>query len=167
MQVLLLAQPVQERSLLLQQSLPRREEHGAADVQPDPLPIVPAGRVDDRAVTQALRRRPACFSGAGRGGRRALSRLAVFVVVVIVVVAVVVLAAVVRRRRRHVRRFPLLARCRCHLGKAAGDEVKTTERIRLSPRCLLFFPLRYGTEHAPPPTRTNGARAACCCGNHA
>lgn len=88
MQVLLLAQPVQERSLLLEEGLPRREEHRAADVQPDPLPVAPPGRVDDRAVTDALRRRPARFRRGGRGGGRVLPRLVVFVVVVIIVIVI-------------------------------------------------------------------------------
>lgn len=91
MQVLLLAQPVQKRSLLLEEGLPRREEHRSADVQPDPLPISPAVGSDDRAdaVTDALLRRPAGFCSV-RGGGRALSRLAVFVVVVIIIVVAVV-----------------------------------------------------------------------------
>lgn len=105
--------------MFFEECLPRREEHRAANIQPNPLPVVPSVWVDDRAVTDALRRRPA--AGFGRGGH-AVSRLAVFVViiVVIVVVAVVVVAAVVvRRQRSDVRRFPLVVRCRCHLeGKA-------------------------------------------------
>ncbi|MEQ2200705.1 hypothetical protein XENOCAPTIV_001873 [Xenoophorus captivus] len=67
-QVLLLAQPVQERSLLLEQGLPRCEEHRSADVQPDPLAVVPPVGVDDRAVSDALRRRPAGFGGCYGGG---------------------------------------------------------------------------------------------------
>lgn len=119
-QVLLLAQPVQERSLLLEERLPRREEHRAANVEPNPLPVVPPVRVDNRAVTDALRRRPAGFCRAGGRGR-ALSRLAVFVVIVVVVivVAVVVVAAVVCWQCSGVRRFPLVLCRRCHLGKKA------------------------------------------------
>lgn len=114
--------------MLLEQRLPRREEHRAADVQPDPLAVVPPGRVDNRAV--ALRRRPAGFRGGGGG--RALSRLAVFVVVVIVVVvAVVLLAAAVRGQRGDLRRFkPLLRRGRHH--ETAAQTPREGERGRPS-----------------------------------
>lgn len=116
--------------MLLEQRLPRREEHRAADVQPDPLAVVPPGRVDNRAV--ALRRRPAGFCRAGGGGGRALSRLAVFVVVVIViVVAVVLLAAAVRGQRGDLRRFqPLLRRGRHH--ETAAQTPREGERGRPS-----------------------------------
>ena len=130
MQVLLLARPVQERRLLLEEGLPRREEHRAADVQPDPLPVAPPGRVDDRAVADALRRRPARFRRGGRGGGRALPRLVVFVVVVIIVVVIAVavsVAAVARRRSSDVRRFELLVRRCCHLETGVRHEVKTSE----------------------------------------
>lgn len=90
MQVLLLAQAVQKRSLLLQEGLPRREEHRAAYVQPDPLPVVHPVGADGRAdaVSDALRSRPAGFGGVRGGGGSTLSRLAVFVVVIIIVAVV-------------------------------------------------------------------------------
>lgn len=131
MQVLLLAQPIQERSLLFEQRLPRREEHGAADVQPDPLAAVSAGRVDRRAVAEALRRRRPSSAVRGGGGGRALARLAVFIVVVIVVVAVVLLAAaaVTRRRSDGARRLPLLIRRGRHRGNGREDtEGKTSDK---------------------------------------
>ena len=165
MQVLLLAQSVQERSLLFEEGLPRREEHGAADVQPDPLPVIPAGGVDDRTVTDALRRRPAGFGRAGGGGRRALSRLDVFVVVVVIIVIVVVavvVAAVVRRQRGDVLRFPLVVRRRCHLETAARHEMKTSEGVRLSPllpRLLLPVSSRAGSAHSPAHTQRSAAEA--------
>lgn len=141
MQVLLLAQPVQERSLLLEERLPRREEHRAANVEANPLPVVSPVRVDNRAVTDALRRRPAGFCRAGGGRGRALSRLAVFVVIVVVVivVAVVVVAAVVCRQCSGVRRFPLVLCRRCHLGKKAVGHRPDTSAVDpgLLPR--LFF----------------------------
>lgn len=140
MQVLLLAQPVQERSLLLEERLPRREEHRAPNVEANPLPVVPPVRVDNRAVTDALRRRPAGFCRAGGGRGRALSRLAVFVViiVVVIVVAVVVVAAVVCRQCSGVRRFPLVLCRRCHLGKK--KQLDTDQiRARWTPDCCLGF----------------------------
>lgn len=152
MQVLLLAQPVQERSLLLEERLPRREEHRAANVEANPLPVVPPVRVDNRAVTDTLRRRPAGFCRAGGGRGRALSRLAVFVViiVVVIVVAVVVVAAVVCRQCSGVRRFPLVLCRRCHLGKKSSWTQTRYERG--GPRTVASaFSLSYPTEHAPPP----------------
>lgn len=142
MQVLLLAQPVQERSLLLEERLPRREEHRAANVEANPLPVVPPVRVDNRAVTDALRRRPAGFCRAGGGRGRALSRLAVFVVIVVVVIVVavvVVVAAVVCRQCSGVRRFPLVLCRRCHLGKKAVGHRPDTSAVDpgLLPRLFL------------------------------
>lgn len=157
MKVLLLAQPIQERSLLLEQRLPRREEHGAADVQPDPLAAVSAGRVDRRAVAEALRRRrpSATVRGAGGGGGRALPRLAVFVVVIIIVVVAVVLllaaAAVTRRRRCRARRFPLFFRRGCHQETAAKTPNGRRGRPSVCDR-------RYLGCFVPPLTRRQSAK---------
>lgn len=138
-QVLLLAQPVQEGGLLLEEGLPRGEEHRAPDVQPDPLPVAPRARVDDRAVPEALRRLPAGLARAGRGGRRALSRLAVFVVVVVIVVVAV----------------EVEARGGCHLGGEKknrreardGDE---EEEASVRDRCCLGSFSPSPAEEAPP-----------------
>lgn len=148
-QVLLLAQPVQEGGLLLQERLPRREEHGSADVQPDPLPVAP------RRGAVVVRRRPGPAGlgrGAGAGGARALSsRLAVFVVVVIVVVAVEPRAAALRFR--HVRRFPLLVRGRCHQYRTAEPTGRRDERVRSAADEERVFPPSTH-QQAPPSTPT-------------
>lgn len=149
MQVLLLAQAVEERSLLLQKRLPRRQEHRPADVQPDPLAVVSPGRVDDGAVPDALRRRPAGF-GRGGGGGRGISRLVVFVVVVVIaVVAVVSAATLLRRHRSDVRGSPLFVRCSCHLktvDKSIGLEGSEDVRLRPPSVCLAE---RTGSAHCP------------------
>lgn len=111
-QVLLLAQAVQEWSLFFEEGLSRGEKHGAADIEPDPLAAVPAAGVNDRAV--AIGRGAAGLCGAAaaasRGWSPALSRLAVFVVIVVVIVAVtVVMAEAVGRGQ-----FPLVVRGRSH-----------------------------------------------------
>ena len=101
MQVLLLTEPVEKRSLFFEQRLPRREEHRAADVQADPFAVAPPGGVDPGAVADALRRRPARLCGgraatAGGGRRRSVAApLAVFVVVIVVVVVIVAVAVMV------------------------------------------------------------------------
>lgn len=124
--------------MLLEKRLPGRQEHGSADVQPNPLPVISPGRIDDGAVPDVLRRRPAGFGRVGAGGGRRLSRLVVFVVVVVIVVAVVSVATGVRRRRADVRGSPLAVRCSCHLEPEDGlwrvEGAKASVRLRLPTR---------------------------------
>lgn len=137
MQVLLLAQPVQERCLLLEKRLPSREEHRSANVQPDPFPVISPSWIDDGAVPGVLRRCAATFRRVGGGGGRALSRFIVFVIVVIVV-AVVSVATVMRRNPSDVCGSPLVVRCSCHLEKKTGYQAGGDQDAALRPTFVLL-----------------------------
>ena len=120
--------------MLLEKRLPRREEHRSADVQPDPFAVIPPCRIDDGAVPEVLRRRPACFRRVSGGGGRALAHFVVFVIVVVIVdVAVVSVATVKRRHPSDVRGSPLVVRCSSHLERRQTVKLKGSEDVPLRP----------------------------------
>lgn len=66
--------------------MPRCEEYCAADVQPDPFPVISQCRVDSRAVPDAV---SSCPARSGRG--RILASLAIFIIIVVVVIIVIII----------------------------------------------------------------------------